>query len=352
MTSWEIKPLDSAAMNACRAHWNAVAKPLYSLGLFEEMITAIGGITGTDQVALSHKCVAVVCADNGVVAQGVSQSGQEVTRIVAEDIAQGTSNVNAIATVAGAPVFAYDVGMATLSEVPALKKLRIACGSQDISLGSAMSQEQAERCLQTGIDIVAELKGKGMQIIATGEMGIGNTTTSAAMACALMGRTPEEMTGRGAGLSDSGLVHKREVIQQALKVNQPKAANGLEVLQKVGGFDIGVMAGIFLGGAICRVPIVIDGFISSVAALTAARIEPQCTDFMLASHESGEPAAHMVLEALQKKAVICGRMALGEGTGAAMLFPLLDMALSVYHQSHTFNAIGIKSYEDYGAKRL
>lgn len=207
-----------------------------------------------------------------------------------------------------------------------------------------MTRDQALAALQAGSDLVKRFKDMGYSILATGEMGIGNTTTSSAMAAAFLGLPVNEVTGRGAGLSDAGLERKREAIELALKVNKPNPDDALDVLAKLGGFDIAGLAGMFIGGALYRVPIVVDGFISALAAYTAARLCPGCECAMLPSHVSAEPAAHKLLNDLGLSAVIHADMRLGEGTGAVCLFPLLDAALALYNGT-TFDETGIDAYE-------
>lgn len=322
--------------------WDHVAKPLHSLGLLEDLIVKIAGIYETADVRIDRRCVLVFCADHGVVAEGVSQSGSEVTQLVARSIAEGTANINLMAGFANADVYAVDMGM--LNHVAGTINRRISAGTANMAKGPAMTREQARRALQTGIDLVGEMKEKGYRIIMTGEMGIGNTTASTAMSCALLGFTPEELTGRGAGLSDAGLMRKRNAIERALAVNRPDAHDPVDVLTKVGGSEIAGMAGTFLGGAKHRMPIVIDGVISAVAALVAARICPAAKEFMLPSHMSREPAAVRIMDELELKPIIQADMALGEGTGAVALLPLLDMALRVYHGPHTFDDLGMEAY--------
>ena len=334
--------LSSEAREAAQRRWDAVAKPLGSLGRLETLITRIAAIQGTADVALSPRCALVFCADHGVVARGVSQSGQEVTARVAASMAAGQSNINLLARTARADVFAVDMGMA--SPVPGTLDRRQGAGTADITQGPAMTRGQARNALQAGIDLVGDLKARGYRLIAAGEMGIGNTTAAAAMACALLGAAPEAVTGRGAGLSDAGLARKLAAVLQALAVNTPDPDDAVDILSKLGGFEIAGMAGAFLGGAIHGVPVVIDGVIAAAAALTAARICPAARDFMLASHRSHAPAAGPLLEALDLRPVIDADMALGEGTGAVMLFPLLDMAYALYSGSHTFDSLGMAAY--------
>lgn len=322
--------------------WDHVAKPLHSLGLLEEIIVQIADIQQTADVCIDKRCALVFCADHGVVAEGVTQSSAEVTALVARSIAEGTANINLMASVSGTDVFAVDMGMA--AEVPGTIDRRIAGGTRNMTHGPAMTREQALEALQAGIDLVGTLKSRGYRLIATGEMGIGNTTASTAMACALLNLTPDALTGRGAGLSDAGLERKRSAIRRALALNRPDAGDPVDVLAKVGGFEIAGMAGAFLGGAKHRVPIVIDGVISAVAALTAARLLPEARNFMLSSHMSREPAALRILEELKLRPLLHADMALGEGTGAVAIVPLLDMALRVYHGTHTFDDLGMNAY--------
>ena len=331
-------------MNAraeARRRWDQVAKPLHSLGKLEDLVAQIAQIQQTADVCITKRCALVFCADHGVVAQGVTQSPSSVTALVAKSIAEGTANVNLMAD--KTDVFAVDMGM--LMEVPGTMNCRIAAGTQDMTLHSAMSREQAKQALQAGSDLVGKMKARGYQLIATGEMGIGNTTASAAMACALLGCEPDEITGRGAGLSDAGLARKRSAIRRALDVNQPDPKDPLDVLAKVGGFEIAAMAGAFLGGHKHGIPVIIDGVISAVAALTASRICPEAKECMLPSHMSREPAMARIMAELGLEPVIHADLALGEGTGAVALIPLLDMALRVYHGTHTFNDLGMDAYE-------
>ena len=341
---------DEAARKRAQQKWDNVAKPLNSLGKMEKLICRIAAIQGTEDVQFSPRCALVFCADHGVVAEGVTQSGQEVTALVAQSIADGSANVNLMASAARTDVFAVDMGMANAVNHPAMIRRRIACGTKNMALETAMSREQAMQAVQNGIDLVGEMKARGYQMIATGEMGIGNTTASAAIASVLLNEPVETMTGRGAGLSDAGLMRKVSAIKRAVEVNQPDTNDPIDVLAKLGGFEIAAMAGAFLGGMMHRIPIVIDGVISAVAALVALRICPESGEFMLASHMSREPAGRLVMDALGLEPVIDAGMALGEGTGAVMLFPLLDMARRVYCGNHTFGDLGMDAYTPQGDK--
>ena len=351
MLDFRVNAPDRAAMARAQAKWDAVAKPLNSLGRLETIVTRMAGVQGTEEVTASPRAALVFCADHGVVARGVTQTGQEVTGLVARSIARGTANVNLMARVAGADVYAVDAGMASPVDDENIIDRHAGRGTADMTIGPAMTREQAEKAVQAGIDLVGEMADRRYRLIATGEMGIGNTTATAALCCALSGMTPDEAVGRGAGLSDQGLARKREAVRRALEVNRPNPDDAMDALTKVGGFEIAAMAGAFLGGMSRRVPVIIDGAISAISALIAARICPAARDFMLASHMSREPAARRVMASLGAEPVIQADMALGEGTGAVALLPLIDMALSVYGGVHTFDDLGMAAYTPQGGAR-
>ena len=343
-----ITPPDEVARAEARRRWNDCAKPLGSLGLLETALEDIAALTGSADIRLDRRAVLVLCADNGVVAQGVTQSPSSVTGLVAKQLAARRTSVCRMAQAARCQVVPVDVGILDFQEMPGVLSRRIGNGTGDISQGPAMTRRQAEQALHTGMELVREQQALGVDLLATGEMGIGNTTTSSAVACVLLGRPAEEMTGRGAGLSDQGLQKKTAAIRRALEVNRPDPSDPLDILQKVGGFDIAAMCGVFLGGALYRVPVLIDGLISAVAALCALRLCPAAGKAMLASHVSAEPAGGLVLEALGKQPLITAGMRLGEGTGAVAAIPLLDLALAVYRESYTFEEGGIEAYQPQG----
>lgn len=339
----QIPGSDAFAARAARDRWNSIAKPIGSLGLLEDAVVHIAALTGNPSVRIDKRAVLVMCADNGVVAEGVTQSGQEVTAIVAGNITHGDSSVCRMAEVAHADVFPIDIGMAEL--VPGVRDLHVRRGTGNIARGPAMDREEALQAIQTGIDLVGEMKNRGYRILATGEMGIGNTTTASALLSVFLGLEPEAVTGRGAGLNDEGLRRKISAIQRAIACNRPDPNDGVDVLRRLGGLDIAGMCGVFLGGAIHRIPILIDGIISLAAALCAQRICPRAVDAMLATHVSAEPSAMLAMKALEKKPLITAEMRLGEGTGAVAALPLLDMALAVYDDMVTFSGIGMDAYE-------
>lgn len=339
-----IRPLDEKAMAAAKARWDSIAKPLGSLGKLETEIIHIAGITGDPAVSLKKRAVLIFCADNGVVAQGVTQSGSEVTATVSENFTRGATSVCAMARATNTQLVPVDIGIEREMNAPGLIDRKIRFGTADMTKEPAMTREEAIRAIQVGIDMVGELKQQGVNIIATGEMGIGNTTTSSALVSVLMDKPVEEVTGRGAGLDSAGLRRKIAAIRRAVEVNHPDPTDPLDVLCKVGGLDIAGIAGAFLGGAIHRVPVVVDGFISGAAALVALRLCPAAKCAVLASHVSAEPAGQMLLDELGLSPMITAGMCLGEGTGAVSLFPLLDMGLAVYHEMSTFDDAHIETY--------
>ncbi len=337
-----VHPVDLTAYEACLRRFDTVAKPVGSLGELEHLIARIAAIIGSENVNIQNKCVLVFCADNGVVRQGVTQSDHSVTTAIARMLAVGKASVCIMAKTVGADVFPVDIGM--VDTVEGLLACKLMAGTNDISQGPAMERVQAEAAIETGIDLVGDKKAKGYRVIATGEAGIGNTATTAAMASVLLDVPAETVTGRGAGLSDGGLTHKRDIVRQAIHINHPNVADPLDVLTKVGGLDIAAMTGAFLGGALHRIPVVMDGVISAVAALTAVRLCPLVKDYILPSHISAEPAGALLTRELGLSPILNAGMRLGEGTGAVALFPLLDMAATVYKHAATFTDIAVDAY--------
>ena len=341
-------PREEEARSAAHRQWASIAKPLDSLGLLETAVEDMAALTLNYKIDISNRALLLLCADNGVVDQGVTQTDYTVTAAVARNAGANRSSVCKMAQVANCRVVPVDMGMRDPGQIPGVLDRRVDNGTHDITEGPAMSRAQAEQAVLTGVELVEELKAQGAGLVATGEMGIGNTTTSSAVACALLNRPVAEMTGRGAGLSDQGLERKLWAIETALERNRPNPMDPLDVLSKVGGFDIAGMCGIYLGGALYRVPVMMDGFISTVAALCALRLCPEAGKAMFASHVSAEPAGHLILDALGKKPLITAGMRLGEGTGAVCAIPMLDMALSLYQDGTTFDGTGIEAYTPQG----
>ncbi|NTU88545.1 MAG: nicotinate-nucleotide--dimethylbenzimidazole phosphoribosyltransferase [Actinobacteria bacterium] len=338
----QIKPVDNAAYEACIARFDNVAKPVGSLGQLEELLARIAAISGTHDVDISKKCVLTFCADNGVLAQGVATSDHTVTTAVASMLGIGKGCVCTMAKTVGADAFIIDVGM--VDTLDTLLPHKVMVGTNDMTLGPAMSVEDAKKAIQLGIDLVKEKKDEGYKLIATGEAGIGNTTTTSAMASVFLGLSVEEVVGRGAGISDEGLERKKAAIIKAIEINNPDANDPIDLLAKIGGLDIAAMTGAFLGGAIHGVPIIMDGVISAVSALTAVSINPLVRDYIIPSHVSAEPAGILLQQKLGFSPILNAGMRLGEGTGAVALFPLLDMAKDVYYDAATFEDIAVYDY--------
>jgi len=351
-----IDAFDKNTYEEILRRWDRIAKPLGSLGRFEEMTARIGAVQGTADLDISKRAVIMMCADNGIVEEGISQSGQEVTRSVAEWMGRGESSVCRLAAACKADTIPVDAGINMEGSPQGVAGRKVMMGTRNFRKEPAMTEDECMQAINAGIDTVCECSMEGYCLLAAGEMGIGNTTTSAALASALLGLDVDEVTGRGAGLSDAGLKRKKEIIREALDRYRPDGADQkspeytMEMLAAVGGLDIAGMAGVFIGGALYHIPVVIDGFISSVAALVAERLAPGCRSYMLASHCGREPGMKKVLAELGLEPVIDAGLALGEGTGAVMLFPLLDAALALYRDGLVFDDTEVEQYERFETK--
>lgn len=342
---------DKKSYELVKRKWDSLAKPLDGLGDFEEIICRIGSVTGQIPDDISRKVLVIFCADNGVVQEGVSQTGKEVTTMVASLMGDNASSVGRMTKNYPIEIIPVDIGM-DCDETPAgVLPRKVGHITGDIQKEAAMSEEDCLKAIEIGIDIAKMCKDKGFHIAATGEMGIGNTTTSTALYAAFTNENPDEITGRGAGLPDDALDHKRKVIRETLtfhgldKGNDSTKEDTLRALQCVGGFDIAGLTGFFIGCAVNHLPVVIDGFISAVAALTAERLCPGAKNYMIASHRGRETGCMRALNHLGLKPVIDGSMALGEGTGAVMVFPLLDMVFDLFHSGTAFADSDIDQYE-------
>ena len=345
MNKLHIPPLDEQAAKAALEHQKILAKPPLALGKLEPVAIRIAGMTGNPAPRLKDKAIVLFAADHHIADHGLSLTSTDVTYIQTRNFLQGGGTINAFTRNAGARLSVVDVGVNyDFGDLPGLVKRKVMHGANDFSRGPAMTREQALKCLQVGIDMAREEKNKGLDIVAAGEMGIGNTTTSSAVAAVLLGQPVERMTGRGAGLSDAGLARKLDAIRRGIARNQPDAADPLDVLSKLGGFDIAGLCGVFLGGALEGLPVLMDGFISGVAALCAVRLCPAASKAVFASHCSTEPAARLVLNALGKTPLLTAGLHLGEGTGAVASIPLWDMALAVYEGCYSFAEGGIAPY--------
>lgn len=347
LTKIAVKAPDENIRRKVWSNFDHAAKPIDGLGRFEAFIAQIGAIQGTERMDISKKAVIIMCADNGIVEEGISQSGQEVTLAVVKKMAERKTSVGKMAGTIGADTIPVDIGVNYNDKIPGVLDRKIRFGTRNFKKEPAMTEEEAVRAIFTGIEMVFECKEKGYKIVAMGEMGIGNTTTSSAVTAALLRCEASEVTGRGAGLSDEKLIHKQKLIAEAIDRYGLREADPLRILKTVGGLDIAGLAGVCIGGALYQVPIVLDGVISMAAALLAERLVPGSRDYLLPSHKGKEPAMEKLTKELGVKPIIDANMALGEGTGAVMMFSLLDIALSVYQDRTTFADMNIQQYERY-----
>lgn len=342
--------MDTKIYKEIKRRWDSIAKPIDGLGDFEEVICKIGAVQGTKEPDIINKALVIMCADNGIVKEGVSQCGKEVTLQVARALGCGRSTASIMAAEAGIKCIPVDIGIDCDEEIPGVINKKIRRGSGDFLVERALTDSEVKAAVDTGVDMVAELTSEGCKLIAAGEMGIGNTTTATALLCLMTGMDPKLLTGRGAGLDDTGLLRKTGVIREACGLyartdTNDKAELAYSYMGAVGGLDIAGMCGIYLGGKKYGIPIVIDGLISGVAGLLAEAISPGCRDYMIPSHAGRETGLATVLDELGLKPFINGNMALGEGTGAIMVCKLLDSALNLYRNGAVFNENGIKEYE-------
>ena len=337
-TIFAIRPLDEKSMTATRNRFANIAMPLGGLGLLQDAIVQLAGILGQPVPDISRRAAVVFCADNGVVAQ-------EVTATVAENMGHGESTVCLMAKHLGMDVFPVDIGVARPIKNEKVLQFAVRRGTANFAHEPAMTRKEALEAVEIGIKMAEMCAEKGYSLLIGGEMGIGNTTTSAAVTAALTGAEAAAVTGRGAGLSTAGLERKIAVIEAALALHKPDPNDSIDVLHKVGGLDIAGLCGLYLGAAAQRIPVVLDGVISCAAALLAVRLCPQSVHFMVAAHRSDEPASILLLDALGKRPFLTAGMHLGEGTGAAAGVALLDLALAPYREMVSFADIGMEAYQ-------
>lgn len=356
-TRRRIRPVDpeSAARAAARAA--ALAIPAGSLGRMLDLAVLLASIQDTLQPSFPRKAIVTAAGDHGVTRRGVSAFPAEVTPQMVANFVRGRSAVNALAGAARARVMVVDAGVAadlrallgdrvsadflTVFENGGVLDRKIRLGTADLSSGPAMSREEAVRSLEAGIEVALGLRIAGIDLIGTGDMGIGNTTPSSALACVLTGRTPTDMTGRGTGIDDAGLDRKRRVVEEALALNSVDPSDPVGVLAAVGGLEIGVIAGVILGGASAGIPVVVDGFISTAGALVACAIAPHARGYLIAGHRSLEPGHRIVLDYLALTPLLDLDLRLGEGTGAALAMPLVDGAAALLREMATFVEAGV-----------
>ncbi len=346
----EMAPLDEAAMDAARARQDQLTKPLGSLGRLEALSIQLAGMFGEATPKISKKTVVLAAGDHGVVSEGVSAYPQDVTPAMVMNFLGGGAAINVLANHAGAEIVVIDAGVAAdLPSHPSLRSAKIGRGTGNIAVGPAMTREQAIQCLETGIQVCQEQIAAGADLFACGDMGIGNTTPSSAITSVITGAGPDVTTGRGTGLDDAGLAHKAEVVQRAINVNKPDPKDGLDILMKVGGFEIGVLAGVFLGAAAGRRPVIVDGFISGAAALIAHAISSEAGLRFIASHQSVEPGHRLGLSHMGLEPLLDLGMRLGEGSGAALSMHIVEAAAKCLSDMTTFAEAGVsEKIEDDG----
>lgn len=342
-----VRPASEEAMAAAKRRWRYKCMPIGSLGFFQDMIVRIAGMQRKEIPEIRGKIGVVAAADNGVVEEGVSQSGSEVTVQVVENMVAVKSGVALLAQYAHCPLYIMDLGMKAEKPIDGVDWHPFMYGTDNMTKGPAMSRETAEAAIVYAARSVTRLAGQGIDLFAVGEMGIGNTTTSSAVLSALTGISPEKVTGKGAGLPQEGLERKIGAIRRAIEVNRPDKNDPIDVLAKVGGLDLAGMVGCYLGVAATGKTAVVDGFISSVAALLAVRVCPACKDYMIASHRSGEPGSAIALSELGLYAPLDAGMRLGEGSGALMFFPLIEEALHIYQKLPSFDEGHVETYEEF-----
>jgi len=338
----KIKKPDLGLMKQVQARLDSLTKPRGSLGKLEELAKQIVSITANLSPRIKRKAIIVMTADHGVVEEGISAYPREVTPQMVYNFLNGGAAINVLAKHIGAEVLIVDIGVAAdFQEHQSLMLKKIDYGTKNMVKGPAMTDEQAVKSLEVGIEAAEEMIKKGYDIIATGDMGIGNTTASSAIAAVICGTDVESVTGCGTGIDDRCLENKINVIKKAISVNKPDAADGIDVLSKVGGFEIGGIAGIVLGCAANKTPVVIDGFISGAGALIAAAISPDSTNYMIASHCSAEKGHRIVLDRLGLKPLFYFDMRLGEGTGAAIGINIAEASVKILNEMATFNQAGV-----------
>lgn len=338
-TLQQIQPQDEACRAAARARLEQLTMPHWALGRLMDMAVDLAGMTRSVRPTVARKAVVVMAGDHGVAASGVSQYPQEVTVQMIHNFVNGGAGCNALARLAGAEVIVVDAGVAGdlsgLVEAGKVISKRVAPGTANMHTGPAMTREQAIRSVEVGIEVALSL-GDRIDVFATGEMGIGNTTPSSAIVAALTCSEVEGITGRGTGLNDEALQNKIAVIKEALRINKPDAADALDVLAKVGGFEIGAIAGLILGAAALKKPVIVDGFITTAGALIAQGLSPVSTQYMIAAHRSVEQGHRVAQERLGKQPLLDLSLRLGEGTGAALAMNLVEASVRVLTEVATF----------------
>lgn len=338
-----ITGLDSELMQMTQKRLDSLTKPQGSLGRLEELAKQLTGIAHRSDPILTNKVIFTCAADHGVTEEGVSPYPKDVTAQMVYNFVRGGAGINVLSRHVGARVVVADIGVASdLEHKDGLIIKKVGCGTKNMAQGPAMSRQEAIRAIEAGIEIFEdEFNKKGVDIAGTGDMGIGNTTASSAITAVFTGARASEITGRGAGVDDKGLKHKIAIIERAIVINKPDPGDAIDVLSKVGGFEIGALAGIMIAAAAKNVPVVIDGFISGAAALIAYHLTPKIKDYLIGSHCSVEKGHVIILNHMGLKPLLNLDLRLGEGTGAALGIGLADAAIKILTQMATFASAGV-----------
>jgi len=339
-----IEKIDYALAKETQRRLDSLTKPHGSLGRLEELAKQVVEITKVKNPTLAHKVIFTMASDHGVVEEAVSAFPKEVTPQMVYNFLNGGAGINVLARHAGARVVVVDVGVACdLSPSPDLIIKKVGYGTKNMAKGPAMTREEAIKSIEVGIEVFEEEFGskKGIDITGTGDMGIGNTTASSAITAVITGASIEEVTGRGTGIDDKALSHKIEVIKKAIALNSPDPEGPIDVLSKIGGFEIGALAGVIIASSSRRIPVVIDGFISGAAALIAYKVEPKVKDYMIASHCSVERGHRVILEFLGLKPILDLNLRLGEGTGSTLAMMIVDAGVKILNEMATFENAGV-----------
>lgn len=340
-TIGKIGILNEGAMKKAKERQDSLTKPLESLGILEDLSIKVAGITGNPLPEITGKVIITMAGDHGVVEEGVSAYPQEVTPQMVANFVNGGAGINVLARHIGARVVVVDMGVAADIESPKVVNKKIGYGTKNMACSPVMSKEEAIKSIEAGIDVFEDEVGKGLDIVGVGDMGIGNTTPSSAITAAVTGEPVEKVTGRGTGVDDVLYTNKIETIKKALELNNPDPKDPVDVLSKVGGFEIGGMMGVYLAGAANRVPVVVDGFISGVAALLAYKLEPKVKDYLIASHCSVEVGHKVILDWIGIKPLLNLNLRLGEGTGAALGINLVEASCRILSEMATFADAGV-----------
>jgi len=341
-TAAGIRPSYEESKKEAAERLDKLVKPIGSLGKLEDIAVKISGITGKQKNSFEKKVTIIMASDNGVAEEGVSAAPQAVTALMTINFLKGITGVCVLSKHAGADIRVVDIGVGSDLEYPGLINRKVRKGTSNMAKGPAMSKEEAISAIETGIEMVSQLVKEGYSLFGTGEMGIGNTSTASAVAMAFLGCSAEEAVGKGVGLTEEGYASKKSVIERAISINKPDPYDPIDVLSKVGGFDIAGMTGCFLGAAYCRVPIVIDGFISAAAALAAYRINPLVRDYIIPSHLSAEPGYSLVINEIGLEPLLDLNMRLGEGSGCPLAFNIIEAAEAIISDMATFEEATIR----------